>query len=68
MDILIPGGMGGEEAVGEIHRINPDAKVIASSGLSDDPIMTSYGEYGFCAVIDKPYRLDELREVIDQVI
>ena len=32
MDLSIPNGMGGEEAVAEVLRIDPDAKVIVSSG------------------------------------
>ncbi len=68
MDLTIPGGMGGEIAVQEIHRLNPEAKVIVSSGYSNNPIMANYAAYGFCAALDKPYQLKSLMMVMDQVL
>ena len=64
MDLTIPGRMGGEEAVKEILAIDPDTKVIVSSGYSNDPIMASYKEYGFCGALVKPYQLQELAKAI----
>lgn len=68
MDLTIPGGMGGKEAVKEILAINPDAKVIVSSGYSNDPAMANCQEYGFVAAVVKPYQLQELTNVINQVL
>jgi len=65
MDLTIPGGMGGKEAVHEIHRINASAKVIAASGYSTDPIMANYQEYGFSGSITKPFNLSELSRAIN---
>ena len=42
MDLTIPGGMGGRAAVKEILTINPKAKVLVSSGYSNDPIMANH--------------------------
>jgi len=67
LDLTVPGGMGGKDAVKEILAINPEAKVIVSSGYSNDPIMTNYVEYGFSAAVAKPYQLQELLKVINQV-
>jgi PAS domain S-box-containing protein len=66
MDLTIPGRMGGKDAVQEILKINPAAKVVVSSGYSNDPIMANFKEYGFCAAIVKPYQLQELSKVISQ--
>ncbi len=60
LDLTIPSGMGGTEAAKQILAIDPDAKLIVSSGYSFDPVMTDYKEYGFCAAVTKPYRADEL--------
>lgn len=60
LDLTIPSGMGGTEAAKQILAIDPDAKLIVSSGFSFDPVMTEYKEYGFCAAVTKPYRADEL--------
>jgi DNA-binding NarL/FixJ family response regulator len=68
MDLTIPGGVGGREAVQEIHKIDPAAKVIVSSGYSNDPIMADYLDYGFCAAIVKPFKLQEFHEVISRVL
>ncbi len=68
MDLTIPGGMGGKEAVQELLNIDPSAKVIVSSGYSNDPIMANFKEYGFCSAIGKPYKLQELSKVISQFL
>jgi two-component system, cell cycle sensor histidine kinase and response regulator CckA len=68
LDLTIPGGMGGKETMKELLRIDPDVKVIVSSGYSSDPIMSEYRQYGFRDVIAKPYRIEELEEVIERVI
>ena len=67
MDLTIPGGMGGKEAVGEVLRIDPEAKIIASSGYSNDPVMSDFRQYGFCGIIAKPYRIEELGELLSRV-
>jgi len=64
LDLTIPGGMGGRDAVHAIHRINSSAKIIASSGYSTDPIMADYQEYGFSSSITKPFNLNDLRQAI----
>lgn len=68
MDLTIPGGMGGKEAVQEILKLDSKAKVIVSSGYSYDPILANYSEYGFCSAIVKPFRLRELSKVIDELM
>ncbi len=65
MDLTIPGGMGGQEAVQEILKIDADAKVIVSSGYSNDQAMAHFKEYGFCSAIVKPYHLEELAKTIN---
>lgn len=68
MDLTVPGSMGGVQAVREILEINPKAKVIVSSGYSNDPVMSHYREYGFKGVIAKPYKIEEIIKVINDVI
>lgn len=66
MDLTIPGGMGGKDALQEILAFDPDAKVIVSSGYSNDPIMANCRKYGFCCALVKPYQFDDLTNVIHQ--
>ncbi len=67
-DLTIPGGMGGREMVSEIHRTHPEAKVIASSGYSNDTVMADFERFGFCGAVAKPYRLQELLDIVAQVM
>jgi two-component system, cell cycle sensor histidine kinase and response regulator CckA len=68
MDLTVPGGMGGREAVEKILSIDPEVKAIVSSGYANDPIMADYRKYGFIGVVPKPYRISELSRTLRQVI
>ncbi len=68
MDLTIPGGMGGKEAIKSLLTLDPGAKAIVSSGYTDDPIMANYTEYGFKGVAVKPYTITKLRETLDSVL
>jgi CheY-like chemotaxis protein len=68
MDLTIPGGMGGKEALQKLRRIDPRVKVIVSSGYSNDPIMSNFHDYGCSAVIAKPYKIEELNKILQEVI
>ena len=64
MDLTIPGGMGGKDAVASLLALDPEANVIVASGYANDPIMASYKEYGFSAILPKPFTLGELNKVL----
>jgi CheY-like chemotaxis protein len=68
MDLTIPNGMGGCEAARRLRELDPKVKAIASSGYSLDPIMANYRDYGFCGVIPKPYRPEDLNRILKEVI
>jgi CheY-like chemotaxis protein len=68
VDLTIPGGMGGKETAGAIYDINPEAKIIVSSGYTNDPVMNDYDEYGFCAAIAKPFDMAELKNTLNSVM
>jgi PAS domain S-box-containing protein len=68
LDLTIRRGMGGDQAMRELRRIDPDVKAIVSSGYSANPIMSSHDEHGFCGVVPKPYRIEELAESIHRVL
>lgn len=68
MDLTVPGGMGGKEAVRKIREIDPDARVIVSSGYYTDPVLANFREYGFDGVVPKPYQVKELGRVVKEVI
>jgi PAS domain S-box-containing protein len=68
MDLTIPGGMGGAEAIKKLLEIDPQVKAIVSSGYSNDPIMADFRQYGFQGFIMKPYMLMELKKTLAQVL
>lgn len=68
LDLTIPGGMGGKEAIKELIEIDPGVKAVVSSGYSGDPILSNFREYGFMDLIPKPYKIQELNEILHRVI
>jgi len=68
MDLTVPGGMGGQEALAELIKIDPEVKAIVSSGYSGNPVMSEYKKYGFCAVLKKPFKVKELVETVKEHI
>lgn len=68
LDLTIPGGMGGKETLRRIKEHHPDAKVIVSSGYSNDPVMAHATEFGFSSFIAKPYNLSDLSKVLRRII
>jgi two-component system cell cycle sensor histidine kinase/response regulator CckA len=68
MDLVIPNGVGGQDAVHTIKKIDPGARVIASSGHLEHPVMLDHKAFGFNAVLEKPYKLEKLQQVIEAVI
>lgn len=67
MDLTIPGGFGGKQAAKKIKAEFPDARLIVSSGYSNDPIIANYMEFGFIRAISKPYSLDKLSKIIHSI-
>ncbi len=68
LDLTVPGGMGGKEAMERLKKIDPHLKAIVSSGYSDDPAMADFRRYGFFDVIAKPYRITDLDKVLKKVL
>ncbi len=68
IDLTIAGGMGGEVTVKKLLEIDPEVKAILCSGYSNSPIMTHFKEYGFCAVIQKPFVIKVLSRILHDVI
>jgi CheY-like chemotaxis protein len=60
--------MGGKEAMERLLEIDPAVTAIVSSGYSNDPVMANFREYGFQAVLSKPYQLHDLEQVVRRVV
>jgi len=68
MDLTIPGGMGGKEAVGKLLEIDSKAQVIVSSGYANDPVMANFSQYGFAGRVAKPVDIEELADTVKRIL
>jgi PAS domain S-box-containing protein len=68
LDLTVPGGMGGREALKKLREINPDVKAIVASGYSNDPVMSNFRKYGFSSVLPKPYSIEDLVKELKKII
>ncbi|SDN22906.1 PAS domain S-box-containing protein [Desulfonauticus submarinus] len=68
LDLTIPGGIGGKEVGERILALNPQAKMVLVSGYSDSFILKNYKKYGFCAMLRKPFSIDELVHILRKII
>jgi PAS domain S-box-containing protein len=64
LDLVVPDGMGGKEALTRLREIDPQVRAIVSSGYSEDPVMADYAKHGFRGVLTKPYDLAELNDLL----
>jgi signal transduction histidine kinase/ActR/RegA family two-component response regulator len=68
MDLTVPGGMGGLEALEHLRAIDPGLKAIVSSGYSSDPVLANFRAHGFRGRVAKPYEVAELLNVVRDVL
>jgi len=68
MDLIVPNGMGGKEAVEELLKTDPDARAIITSCYVNDTTMSEYKKFGFRSALSKPYEISELDELLQKVI
>ena len=65
LDLTVPNGIGGREAMELLHQLDPGVTAIVTSGYAQDPVMTNFRDYGFKAVIAKPFTLQELNHTLN---
>ncbi len=68
LDLTIPGGLGGNETLNELKKLDPDVKAIVSSGYSNNHVMSEYKKYGFVNYLEKPYRAEDLINIVTNEI
>ena len=68
LDLTIKGGMGGEQTIRELIKIDPGVKAIVCSGYFNDPVITNFEEYGFRGAMAKPYQKADLESVLKKVL
>jgi CheY-like chemotaxis protein len=68
LDLTIVGGMGGEECLEQLRRIDPDVRAIIASGYDDDDLARRFLDAGACGYLAKPYRTVELGKMLRSVL
>jgi nitrogen-specific signal transduction histidine kinase/ActR/RegA family two-component response regulator len=68
LDLTVPGGMGGVDAIRALKKIYPDVMAVIASGYSNDPVMTDFETYGFTAAIEKPHNVEDLDRLLRRLI
>jgi len=68
LDLTVPGGMGGKQAVERLLEIDPGARTIVLSGYSNDPVLADHARHRFSAALKKPTSMAKLREALRRVI
>ncbi|MCF7952890.1 MAG: hypothetical protein K9K78_02275, partial [Spirochaetales bacterium] len=65
-DLTVPGGMGGKETLTHVRKVYKKMPIFASSGYSEDPIISSPQQYGFTDSIAKPFKIEELAALLEK--
>jgi len=68
LDLTIPGGMGGDEAARRLRAIDPNIKLVLSSGYSNSTITANSAEHSFDTVLPKPYHIREVGEIMAKLL
>ncbi len=68
LDLTVPGGMGGVEALMQLKELDPNVLAIASSGYTQDNTMSHPKERGFANVLPKPYTLQRISDAVAQTL
>jgi PAS domain S-box-containing protein len=65
LDLTIINGMGGKETISRIRKLGIDTPAFASSGYSDDPVISRPEDFGFTDSLRKPYRMEDLATLLN---
>jgi CheY-like chemotaxis protein len=68
LDLSIPDGMGGKEAIGQLREFDPAVKAIVSSGYTNDPVVVDYAGYGFSGKLSKPYKINDMKAILEHLL
>jgi CheY-like chemotaxis protein len=68
LDLSVPEGLGGKDTIALLKAYDPAVKAIVSSGYSHDPVVQDFMQYGFSGRLSKPYKISDLKEILEQLI
>ncbi len=68
MDLTVPGGMGGAEALAQLREYDPAICAIVMSGYADTGLLADYQQVGFAGRLAKPFSLRDLAVTLHDLL
>ena len=68
LDLTIPGGMGGKEAIQKLREIDPSVKAVVSSGYSSDSVVADFRRFDFDGALPRPCQMTDLAEILREMM
>lgn len=68
LDLTVPGGMGGEDVIKELKKLDPNVNAILSTGYAFKDVIEKHKELGFKDILLKPYKINALSEILNKIL
>lgn len=68
LDLSVSEGLGGKDAIALLKAYDSAVTAIVSSGYSNDPVVQNFMQYGFSGRLSKPYKINDLKEILEMMI
>lgn len=68
LDLILPCGMSGLDAVRHLRDIQPGVRILACSGFFDDDVGASCLSMGFNGMLAKPFTAEDLSQAVYQCV
>lgn len=64
----LPGAMGGKETMQRLLQSDPRIKGIVTTADASDPILGQFQQFGFRGALNKPFRIEELSQILCETL
>ncbi len=68
LDLTVRGGMGGQQAIRALRKLDPAVRAIVMSGYADDPVILDHQHHGFVDALTKPFELAALKGTVSRLL
>ncbi|MGD0816470.1 MAG: ATP-binding protein [Verrucomicrobiota bacterium] len=68
LDLTVREGMGGQETIQALLKVDPAVKAVAMSGYIQDPVIQEPERHGFKCALAKPFNIETLQEILSRVM
>jgi PAS domain S-box-containing protein len=68
LDMTLPGGLSGDEVMEEVLKLDPQARVIATSGWFDEDAEERFQLDGYVGILPKPYAVESLSQKLHEAL